>query len=85
MPSLSTSLANFSDYELAESSVAFDTATMMQLGFLMYPFIIFTTCYSISLGWSPIGFCLKPYLLSRFQANQQAASLKPFSSKILYG
>jgi len=34
-PYLSTYLASFSDYELAESSVALDTATIMQLGFLM--------------------------------------------------
>ena len=56
IPYLSTSLANFNDYEFAESSVALETATIMQLGFFMYPFIIFTTCYSISFGWSPVGF-----------------------------
>jgi hypothetical protein len=35
MPYLSIYLASFNDYEFAESSVAFDTATMMQLGFFM--------------------------------------------------
>ena len=35
IPYLSIYLANFNDYELAESSVALDTATMMQLGFLI--------------------------------------------------
>lgn len=44
-PSLSIYLANFNDYELAESSVAFDTATIIQFGFFMYPFTILVTCY----------------------------------------
>ena len=55
-PSLSIYLANLRDYEFAESSVAFETATIIQFGFFMYPLTIFITCYSISLGWSPTGF-----------------------------
>lgn len=44
-PSLSIYLANFSDSELAESSVALETATMIQLGFFIYPLTILVTCY----------------------------------------
>jgi len=60
VPSLSTYLANFNDYEFAESSIALVTATTIQFGFLIYPFIILTTCYSMSFGWSPIGFFIIP-------------------------
>lgn len=35
IPSLSTSRASFNDYEFAESSVAFVTATIIQFGFLI--------------------------------------------------
>jgi hypothetical protein len=34
-PYLSIYLANFNDYEFAESSVALDTATIIQFGFFM--------------------------------------------------
>jgi len=38
MAYLSTYLANFRDYELSESSVALDTATIMQFGFFVISF-----------------------------------------------
>lgn len=71
IPSLSISRANLRDYEFAESSVAFDTAIIMQFGFLMYPFIILRTCYSISFGWSPVGFWIWHLLPSQCLGDQQ--------------
>jgi hypothetical protein len=59
-PSLSIYRASLRDSELAESSVAFDTATMMQFGFFMYPLTILMTCSSMSFGWSPTGFFMMP-------------------------
>lgn len=47
---------------------------MIQFGFFIYPLIILTTCYSISLGWSPIGFyptLSNVYLDNTRQINQQ--------------
>lgn len=75
IPYRSIYLASFKDSELAESSVAFDTAIIMQFGFFIYPFTIFVTCSSMSFGWSPIGFWIDGLLPSRFQGDPRVTSL----------
>ena len=69
MPYLSIYRASFNDSEFAESSVAFDTATIMQLGFFMYPFTILITCSSMSFGWSPTGFFIMPGKSTKSKSN----------------
>mmetsp|Transcript_15201 Transcript_15201/g.28925 ORF Transcript_15201/g.28925 Transcript_15201/m.28925 type:complete len:218 (+) Transcript_15201:1241-1894(+) len=59
-PSGSTSLASFSDSELARSAFAGETATMMELGLRMYLRDIARICCSMLAGWSPTGFFVIP-------------------------
>jgi hypothetical protein len=43
--------------ELTRSTFAGETARIMLLGLAMYSEIRFRVCFSISVGWSPIGIC----------------------------
>ncbi|KAH3665787.1 hypothetical protein OGAPHI_003975 [Ogataea philodendri] len=59
-PNGSTCLASFKDSELTKSTLAGETARMMEFGFEMYSKIKFLICLSISVGWSPIGIFVRP-------------------------
>ena len=56
----STYRANFKASELTISTLAGDTAKIMLLGFAMYSDMSVLVCFSISVGWSPMGTFVKP-------------------------
>lgn len=55
LPKGSTCLASFKASELTMSTFAGDTARMMLLGLAMYSEMRLRVCFSMSVGWSPIG------------------------------
>lgn len=54
-PMGSTCRASLSASELTRSTFAGEIARMMELGLAMYSEMRFRVCFSISVGWSPIG------------------------------
>lgn len=54
-PRASTWRASFRASELTMSTLAGETARMILLGLAMYSEMRFLVCFSMSVGWSPIG------------------------------
>lgn len=55
LPSGSTWRASFRASEFTISTLAGDTARIMLLGLAIYSEIRFRVCFSMSVGWSPMG------------------------------
>ena len=60
LPVGSTSRANLRDSEFTKSTLAGSTAKMIRLGLEMYLKIKFRVCFSMSVGWSPMGILVRP-------------------------
>jgi hypothetical protein len=62
----STWRANFKASEFTRSTFAGETARMTLFGLAMYSVMRFRVCFSMSVGWSPIGTCSCQHPLSNF-------------------